>query len=112
MQTYPGQTDTPTPSANQTQVYRALLHQDSMTLQNADIPSVDVPPNQTHLYRALLHQDSMTLQNADVPNANVPPTPSVQTPTTSRQYDIAECRCTQCQSTLQSPLMKPSATET
>ena len=60
----------PHPLANQTQVYRALLHQDSMTLQNADIPSVNVPPNQVHLYRALLHQDSMTLQNADVPSTD------------------------------------------
>ena len=59
MQTYSGQTDTLTP-CKLNQVYRALLHQYSMTWLNADIPSVDVPPNQAQLYRALLHQDSMT----------------------------------------------------
>ena len=48
---------TPQPLPNWTQVYWALLHQDSMTLQNADIPSVNVASNQVHLYRALLHQD-------------------------------------------------------
>ena len=55
-------------------MYRTLLHQDSITLQNADIPSAIVPPNQAILYRALLHQDSMTyLQNALVPSADCPP---------------------------------------
>ena len=29
----------PTPTLQQAQVYRALLHKDSMTLQNADVPS-------------------------------------------------------------------------
>ena len=88
-----------------------------MTLENADIPSADsspnTPMNQPHLYRALLHKDSMTLENADVPSANetTPPAPSVQSPTTPGQYDIAECRHTHCQCTSQSPLMVASATE-
>ena len=43
MQTYPGQTDIPHPLANLTKVYRDLLHQYTMTLQNADIPSVMYP---------------------------------------------------------------------
>ena len=51
---------TPSPPANWTQVYRALLHQYSMTWQNADITSDNVSPNWAQLYRALLHQDSMT----------------------------------------------------
>ena len=37
---------TPSPPLQiEAQVYKSLLHQNSMTLQNADISSVDVSPN-------------------------------------------------------------------
>ena len=57
------------------------------------IDHLNTPTNQPHLYRALLHQDSITFENADVPSANEtpPPPPSVQSPTTPGQYGIAEC---------------------
>ena len=81
-------------------------------LQNALLHSTHSYPLliEAHLYRALQHQDSMTLENGDVPTANdtPPPTPSVQSPTTPGQYDIAECRCTHCQCTPQNPLMESS----
>ena len=37
------------------QVYRAILHQDSMTWQNTGKCSSDLPCYQAQLYRALLH---------------------------------------------------------
>ena len=86
---------------NQPHLYRALLHQDSMTLENADVQSANetpnTPTNQPQVYRALLHQDSMTLQNADIPTANVLLNPPLwnqvlQKCTTVGQYDIAQCR--------------------
>ena len=67
--------------------------------------------NRAQLYRALIHKDSMTWEKADVPSANKTPPTSVHSPTTPGQYDIAECRCTHCQCTPQSPLMESSATE-
>ena len=55
MQRYIVPVDLPTPSPlNRAQVYRVLLHQDSMTLQNADVPSANWPshikPKCTEVY--------------------------------------------------------------
>ena len=50
----------PLPPANQAQVYRALLHQNSMTYAGSDtyIRQTDPHANWAQVYRALLHQNS------------------------------------------------------
>ena len=136
------------PPANWAYLYRALLHQDSITswrmqrnlvptdpsqvtlsvhspttpqqyylLRNAYIPRGDAP-HQAQVYSSLPHQNSINYwQMQTYPGHMDSPTPhelnpSVQSPTIPQQYDIAQCRCTQCQSTPQHLLIKPSVTET
>ena len=58
------------------------------------------PHHPPQVYRALLHQVNMTLQNTDVPTANILLKPPLQNQvlqrcTTVGQYDIAQCRHTQ-----------------
>ena len=56
------------------QVYRALLHQDSITLQNADIPTANVllnPPLWNQVLQRCTTVDSITLHNAYIPNTHL-----------------------------------------
>ena len=54
---------------NSAHLYRALLHQDSMTYyrMHCYVVPIDTPTNWAHLYRALQHQDSMC---RSIPPAN------------------------------------------
>ena len=88
---------TPSP-ANQAKVYRALLHEDSITnrwmqmywdTQNRQTP----PTNQLHAYKALLHQDSIITYRRmqvywDTHSRKTAPqwSQSVQSATTPAQY--------------------------
>ena len=91
---------------NWVHLYRALLNQDSMTLQNADVSSANWPSDPPWIepkcrepyYASIVWHCRMQMYQVPM----YPPTPpSVQRPTTPAQYDIAEWRCTQCQSTPQ-----------
>ena len=70
------------------------------------------PANQAHIYRALLHQGSMTYYRMHCYTVPIDTchllSPLVVNPTTPWQYDIAECRHTQCQLT---PQIKPNCTD-
>ena len=76
-------------STNWTHLYRALLHQDSITYDRMQWYLVQIdPPHSAHLYRALLHENSITYWEMHIYQRQMEPpcSPSVQYPTTPKQY--------------------------
>ena len=100
MQTYPVLIHPPTPpQINPT--YAEPYYTRTIWHWGMQMYQVPMKSHPTQVYKALLHKDSMTLQNADVLTANVLLNPPLwnQVPqrcATVRQYDIAQCRHTQC----------------
>ena len=105
-----------TPRANWAHLYRALLHQDSVTycrMQRYPVPLDPPLTNQAQLYRALLYKGQYDwLQHAEVPSANwLPIDPKCTEPYYTRTvWLFEECRHTQCQLTIP-PLIEPTCTE-
>ena len=105
------------PPPSWAQMYRALLHQDSITycrMQMYPVPIDCLPAKWAQLYRALLHQDSITFWSMlmyTVPIDTLKSSPIVQSPTTPGQYYILQNADVPSANWPSSLSMKPNITE-